>query len=229
MRTRWFKVLAVAVSLLAVWLYWYLDGSSVISLQSLKQHYDGLKLQIELAPLRYGIAYFALYLLLTAMSLPGSAVLTLGAGALFGLVYGTLLASLASTMGATCAFLISRGVLRDTVESRWSRQLQAINDGLARDGILYLLTLRLVPAFPFFLINLLLGLTAISAVRFALVSLVGMFPATLFFVYAGTRLGSLSSVQDVMSVEMLVLVSAAGLLPLALKAILTLFRTQRAA
>ena len=134
-------------------------------------------------------AFFALYVAVTALSLPGAALLTLAGGALFGLVTGTALASFAASIGATLAFLSARFVLRDAVQSRFGDRLEPINEGIRREGAFYLFALRLVPLFPFFLINLLMGLTAIPARTFYWVSQVGMLPGTMLYVYAGTQLG----------------------------------------
>jgi pyruvate/2-oxoglutarate dehydrogenase complex dihydrolipoamide dehydrogenase (E3) component/uncharacterized membrane protein YdjX (TVP38/TMEM64 family) len=134
-------------------------------------------------------AFFALYVAVTALSLPGAALLTLAGGALFGLVTGTALASFAASIGATLAFLSARFVLRDAVQSRFGDRLEPINEGIRREGAFYLFALRLVPLFPFFLINLLTGLTAIPARTFYWVSQIGMLPGTMLYVYAGTQLG----------------------------------------
>src|SRR5690606_16556097 len=120
----------------------------------------------EASPLLVAALYFAAYVAVTALSLPGAAVMTLAGGALFGLGWGLLIVSFASTIGATLAFLVSRHLLRDSVQARSGERLKAINDGIARDGAFYLFSLRLVPAFPFFLINLLMGLTPIRAATF---------------------------------------------------------------
>ncbi|MDE2289482.1 MAG: TVP38/TMEM64 family protein, partial [Burkholderiales bacterium] len=144
-------------------------------------------------------AYFVLYVVAAALSLPGAAVLTLGGGALFGLALGTLLISFASTIGATLAFLGSRYLLRDWVVGRFGRRLEAIDAGLARDGAFYLFMLRLVPAFPFFLINLLLGLSRMRTRTFYWVSQLGMFPGTLVYVNAGTQLARIHSLSGILS------------------------------
>ncbi len=159
-------------------------------------------------------AFFAAYVIVAAASLPGAAVLTLAGGALFGVVAGTVLVSFASTVGATLAFLSARVLLGDAVQRRFGTRLSAINDGIRREGAFYLFTLRLVPVFPFFLVNLLMGLTPIGLGTFAAVSQVGMLPATLVYVNAGTQLARLESLGGVLSPGVLLSFTALGLLPL---------------
>ena len=141
-------------------------------------------------PIAASAAFFGLYVAVTGASLPGAAILTLVAGALFGLLWGTLVVSFASSVGATIAFLSSRYVLRDWVQARYGERLRPLNEGVAREGAFYLFALRLVPAFPFFLINIAMGLTPIRTATFYGVSQLGMLPGTIVFVYAGTQLGA---------------------------------------
>lgn len=170
-------------------------------------------------PLQSALIYFVLYVLVTGLSLPGAAIMTLIGGAIFGLWFGLLLVSFASTVGATLAFLVSRFLLRDSVQQRFSRQLQAINQGVEREGAFYLFALRLVPAFPFFLINLLMGLTPMRTVTFFFVSQVGMLPGTMVFVNAGTQLGQLESLSGLVSPGLLGSFALLGIFPLIAKKI----------
>ena len=140
-------------------------------------------------PLGTAAAFFAIYVAVTGLSLPGAAIMTLAGGAIFGLVWGTVIVSFASTLGATLAFLASRFVLRDWVQARFGEKLAPVNAGIAREGPFYLFALRLVPAFPFFVINLVMGLTPIKARTFYWVSQLGMLAGTVVYVYAGTQLG----------------------------------------
>src|SRR5512137_1282457 len=160
-------------------------------------------------PLQTVAVYFIAYVAVTALSLPGAVPMTLVGGALFGFWLGTLLVSFASTIGATLAFLAARLVLRDWVQSRFGERLSAVNAGIEKEGAFYLFALRLVPIFPFFLINLLMGLTRIGAMRFYWVSQVGMLLGTMVYVYAGTQLG-----QFRVSAGLLVAFALIGLLPL---------------
>jgi pyruvate/2-oxoglutarate dehydrogenase complex dihydrolipoamide dehydrogenase (E3) component/uncharacterized membrane protein YdjX (TVP38/TMEM64 family) len=145
------------------------------------------------------LTYFAVYVIVTAVSLPGAAVMTLAAGAFFGLIYGVILVSFASSIGATCAFLASRYVLRDAVQKRFPDRLKTINQGIEKDGVFYLFALRLVPAFPFFVINLLMGLTSIKTWSFYWVSQLGMFAGTVVYVNAGTQLAQIESLSGILS------------------------------
>ena len=162
-------------------------------------------------------AYFLIYVAVTALSLPGAAVMTLAGGALFGLGIGTLLVSFASSIGATLAFLVSRFLLRDWVQARYGERLGAINPGMEKDGAFYLFTLRLVPVFPFFIINLLMGLTPIRTRTFYWVSQVGMLAGTLVYVNAGTQLARLDSLSGILSPGLLASFALLGVFPLLAK------------
>ena len=171
---------------------------------------DGVKqLQIDLAtwraerPVILAVILFFSYIVITALSLPGAAVMTLLVGGIFGLAWGVLIASFASSIGATLAFIMTRYVLRDSVQRRFSSRLKAINDGVARDGSFYLFSLRLVPVFPFFLINMLMALTSIKLRQFYWVSQLGMLPGTLVYVNAGSQLSELSSLSGILSPSLL--------------------------
>lgn len=163
--------------------------------------------------------FFAIYVLVTALSLPGAAVMTLAAGAFFGLVIGVILVSFASSIGATLAFLVARFLLRDTVQKRFSERLRAINEGVKKDGAFYLFTLRLVPAFPFFLINLVMALTPIRTWTFYWVSQVGMLAGTIVYVNAGTQLAEVTSTADLLSFQLIGAFVLLGLFPWIARAI----------
>lgn len=164
-------------------------------------------------------SYLGIYILVTAASLPGAAILTLVGGAIFGFWTGTLLVSIASTVGATLAFLLSRLFFRDYVQSKFKQRMQLINEGVARDGAWYLLTLRLVPAVPFFIINLCMGLTSIGIARFFFVSQLGMLPGTAVYVNAGTQLSQITSLSGILSFKLLVSFVLLGLFPIVVKKI----------
>ena len=164
-------------------------------------------------PVLAGALYCLLYVAVTGLSLPGAAVMTLAGGALFGLLWGTVLVSFASTVGATLAFLASRFLFRDSVSKHFGERLKAIDEGMARDGWLYLLTLRLVPVFPFFVINLVMGLTAISTRTFYWVSQLGMLAGTLVYVNAGTQLAKIESLAGIVSPTVLLSFALLGVFP----------------
>lgn len=171
--------------------------------------------------------YFILYILVTALSLPGATIMTLAGGALFGLTTGFILISFASSIGATLAFLVSRFVLRDSIQRRFGDKLQAINDGMAKDGAFYLFTLRLVPAFPFFLINLVMGLTPIRTITFYWVSQVGMLLGTLVYVNAGTQLVQLDSPAGILSPGLLLSFVLLGVFPLLARGVVRRIQRRR--
>ena len=219
-RQRWlWAAFALAVGIAAV-LYRHFDVGSLLTLDALKGSRDALVAQFRLSPAAFAGAFFALYVAVAALSLPGAAVMTLAAGAIFGLGLGLLLVSFASSIGATLAFLTARYLLRDTVQARFGARLGPINEGMRRDGAWYLLTLRLVPVFPFFLVNLLVGLTPIAATRFYWVSQLGMLAGTAVYVNAGTQLAGISRLADVLSPPLLLSFALLGVFPLIAKAVI---------
>lgn len=184
---------------------------TLASLQARRDEFIALKDQSPWLVVGFG---FMGYVVVAALSLPGALVMTLAMGALFGFWWGTLLVSFASTIGATLAFLASRFVFQDMVQQRFGDKLKAINEGIARDGALYLFTLRMVPLFPFFLINLLMGLTTMKTRTFYWVSQVGMLAGTLVFVNAGTQLAQLHSLSGILSPLLLVSFALLGVFPM---------------
>ncbi|MCP3873318.1 MAG: FAD-dependent oxidoreductase [Desulfobacteraceae bacterium] len=161
--------------------------------------------------------YMVVYILMAGLSLPGAVIMTLAGGALFGLFYGTILVSFASTIGATVAFLFSRYMLRDWVQNKFSSKLSAINKGIEKEGGFYLFTLRLVPAFPFFVINLVMGLTTIRTIIFYGVSQIGMLPGTIVFINAGTQLAKIESAAGILSPKLLFSFVLLGVFPIIAK------------
>lgn len=173
--------------------------------------------------------YFIAYIAITAFSIPGAAVVTLLGAALFGFWTSLLLVSFASSIGATIAFLSSRYLLRDWVQSKFGDKLNAINQGVERDGAFYLFSLRLIPVFPFFLINLLMGLTPIATARFYLVSQLGMLPGTAVYLNAGTQLAQIDSLSGIVSPTVLASFALLGLFPVIAKWIMAKFKSQPSA
>ncbi len=171
--------------------------------------------------------YMLIYITATALSLPGAAILTLAGGALFGLVTGTIVISFASTIGATLACIVSRYLLQGWVQEKFGDKLTKINKGIEEEGAFYLFTLRLVPIFPFFIINLVMGLTKIPIKTFYWVSQLGMLPATLVFVNAGRELGKIDSLSGILSPGLLFSFVLLGIFPLAAKKIINRVRTTR--
>ena len=173
------------------------------------------------------LVYFAIYVTVTALSLPGATVMTLAGGALFGLGVGTLVISFASSVGATLAFLVSRFVLRDSVQNKFGDKLAAVNEGIRKDGAFYLFTLRLVPVFPFFIINLVMGLTPIRTSVYYAVSQLGMLPGTLVYVNAGTQLAQIESLKGILSPGLIFSFALLGTFPLIAKKLVAAIKSRR--
>jgi uncharacterized membrane protein YdjX (TVP38/TMEM64 family) len=173
-------------------------------------------------------AYFAMYITVTALSLPGATAMTLAGGAVFGLATGLVVISFASTIGATLAFVIARFVLRETVQNKFQDKLKAINDGIKREGDFYLFTLRLIPLFPFFVINLVMGLTPMKVWRFYLVSQIGMLPGTIVYVNAGSQLGALESMSGILSPGLILSFALLGIFPLLAKKLVSFLKVRQA-
>lgn len=221
------KLVLIALIGILVIAFFAFDLDRALTLQSLKEGQSQFASWREASPLLVGLGFFALYVIVTALSLPGAAIMTIAAGALFGLLWGTVIVSFASSIGATAAFLIARLLLRDTVERRFGKRLKAIDEGIKREGAFYLFTLRLVPIFPFFVINLLMGLTAIRAVTFYWVSQLGMLPGTLVYVNAGTQLGELETLSGILSPDVLLSFALLGLFPLIAKRLIGAVKKRR--
>ncbi|HDX4048922.1 TPA: TVP38/TMEM64 family protein [Enterobacter soli] len=186
----------------------------MLSLDSVRTHHQALQATVAHSPWQSAALYFAVYVVVSALSIPGAAILTLLGGALFSLWQGIVLVSFASTLGATLAMLVSRYLLRDWVQQRFSQQMNTVNTGMNRDGAYYLFALRLMPLFPFFVVNLLAGLTRLGVWRYWWVSQLAMLPATAIFLNAGRELGKLTSLRDILSPGMIIAFTLLGLLPL---------------
>ncbi|MBF0160791.1 MAG: TVP38/TMEM64 family protein [Magnetococcales bacterium] len=210
-----YKRSLVLLVVAAVALFFYADLDHYLTLEALQANYQQLALLQADSPWWFGGAFFVLYVGVTALSLPGTTLLMLAGGALFGLGPATLLISFAASLGATLAFLLARYLLRESIQSRFSARLARINQGLSRHGVLYLLTLRLLPIVPSALVNLLMGLTNLPARTFYWVSQVGMLAAILIYVRAGTQLTTLQHPSELLSLQLfgpLVLLSGLPLL-----------------
>jgi uncharacterized membrane protein YdjX (TVP38/TMEM64 family) len=193
------KAILVLLVVAAIACYFLFDLGQYLSLENFKAQQAEIIAAKNANPALYIAGFFLIYVAVTGLSIPGAAIMTLIAGALFGLVLGTIIVSFASTIGATLAFLGSRYVLRDWVQSKFGERLKAIDDGLAKDGAFYLFTLRLIPVFPFFVINLLMGLTRIKTITFFWVSQLGMLAGTIVYVNAGTQISRIESTAGLLS------------------------------
>jgi dihydrolipoamide dehydrogenase len=205
----------------------YFDVHQAISLDNFKARQAAVDAWVSANPVEAAAAYLLTYILVAAVNIPGAAVMTLVAGALFGIVQGTIIVSFASSIGATLAFLLSRYLLRGMIEQRFSSTLTRINAGLEEDGAYYLFTLRLVPLFPFFAINMVMGLTRFKAGTFYWVSQLGMFPATVLYVNAGTQIGQIESPGAILSPQIIGSFILLGLFPLLARKVITAYSARK--
>lgn len=221
------RLILLAIVALALVAFFYFDLNSYLTLEALKAS------QTEIAgfrvnnPVLLATGYFLIYVLVTALSLPGATIMTLAGGAIFGLGQGLLLVSFASSLGATLAFLVARFLLRDWVQKRFSERIRLINEGVERDGAFYLFSLRLVPIFPFFVINLVMALTPIKTWTFYWVSQIGMFAGTIVYVNAGTQLAQIEQLGDIISPSLLASFALLGLFPLVTRKTLDWIKARR--
>ncbi len=209
------KKIVIAVAVVAlIGGFFIFDLGRFFTLEYFNAQRDAILAYREANPALSALVYFALYVAVTGLSLPGAAIMTLVGGAVFGLLWGTVIVSFASTLGATLAFLVSRFLLRDWVQGRFGDSLRTVNREVERDGAFYLFTLRLVPAFPFFVINLVMGLTPIRTLTFAWVSQVGMLAGTIVYVNAGTQIAQIDSLAGLLSPTLIGSFVLLGLFPL---------------
>jgi pyruvate/2-oxoglutarate dehydrogenase complex dihydrolipoamide dehydrogenase (E3) component/uncharacterized membrane protein YdjX (TVP38/TMEM64 family) len=211
------KIVIVLVIIGAVFGFFAFDLDQLLTLENMKSRQAEFLQLRDSAPIAVSLVFFSLYVVVTALSLPGAVIMTLAAGGLFGLAWGFLIVSFASTIGATLAFLASRYLLRDSVQRRFGDRLGPINKGVEKEGAFYLFTLRLVPIFPFFLINILMGLTPIKTFTYYWVSQVGMLAGTLVYINAGTQLAKITELSGILSPGLLFSFGLLGLFPLLAK------------
>ena len=211
------RLLLLAAIAIAIAAFFFFDGQQYLTLDRLKAQQAAIAAFRDSHALAAIAIYGLIYIAVTGLSLPGATLLTLAGGALFGLLWGTVIVSFASTIGATLAFLAARFLFRDSVLARFGDRLKAIDDGIARDGAFYLFTLRLVPLFPFFMINLLMGLTALKTRTFYWVSQLGMLAGTLVYVNAGTQLAKVDALSGIFSPALVGAFALLGVFPLLAK------------
>ncbi len=214
------KTLVLLVLLILIAIFFVFDLGRFFSLAFIKEQQGNFSAVYEQRPALVTAAFFAVYVLITALSLPGAAIMTLAGGASFGLVWGTVVVSFASTIGATLAMLAARYLLRDSIEGRFGKKLDEVNKGIEKEGGFYLFTLRLVPLIPFFALNLLMGLTKMKTWTYFWVSQLGMFAGTVAYVNAGTEIAKITSLRSILSPGLLGSFVLLGLLPLVIKKML---------
>ncbi|PWI33335.1 pyridine nucleotide-disulfide oxidoreductase [Vibrio albus] len=225
MSHRKLLVLGLVLSLISVW--YAFDLGQYLTLENAKAQQAALQDVIAAQPLQSSAIYFVIYVLVTALSLPGAAVMTLLGGALFGFWWSLLLVSFASSLGATLAFLVSRFLLHDWVQTTFQHRLQAINTGIKKDGAFYLFTLRLIPVFPFFVINILMAITPMKTRTFYIISQLGMLAGTMVYVNAGTQLGQLESLSGILSPPILLSLGLLGVFPILAKRVMAWIQKRR--
>ncbi len=213
-KSRLVLIIVIAAAIAAFFMF---DLGRFFTLEFFKSQQASIDSYFTANPLQTAAIFFAIYVAVTGLSLPGAALMTLVAGAIFGLLWGTVIVSFASSLGATLAFLASRFLFRDAIQSRFGESLKAINAGVEKDGAFYLFTLRLVPAFPFFVINLVMGLTPIRTWAFYWVSQIGMLAGTVVYVNAGTQIARIESLRGILSPELIISFTLLGVFPLIAK------------
>ncbi|SDZ91868.1 TVP38/TMEM64 family protein [Microbulbifer marinus] len=223
------KVVLVAILVALGVAFYVFDLHQWLTLENLKAGHTQFEQWRQGSPILVGLLFTLFYILVTGLSLPGAAIMSLAAGAIFGLFWGTVIVSFASSIGATMAFLVARYLLQDWVHRRFGKRLAAVHAGIEREGAFYLFALRLVPVFPFFVINILMGLTRIKTWTFYWVSQVGMLAATIVYVNAGTQLGRVESLGDILSPQLLLSFALLGIFPLLAKFILNWLKRHRSA
>ncbi len=221
------KSLLLIVIILAAGSFYLFDLGQYFTLDFFKSKQAKIDLYYKENPAQTILFYFIIYVAVAALSLPGAALMTLVGGAIFGVVTGTVIVSFASSIGATLAFLASRFLFRDGVQNKFGRHLNAINEGIKKEGAFYLFTLRLVPAFPFFVINLVMGLTPIKTQTFYLVSQIGMLAGTIVYVNAGTQIAKIESLSGILSPQLIFSFAILGVFPLIAKKIVSSIQAQK--
>lgn len=225
MKLKKIVILIVIVGLIVAVKVFGID--QYLTLSYLKGSVDSLKSLYANHSLMVITVYFVIYVLTTSLSLPGASPLGIAGGALFGFWTATIVVSFASTIGATLACLVSRFLLRDWIQNKFGDRVKKVNEGIEKEGAFYLFTLRLIPIFPFWLINLAMGLTKMSLVKFYWVSQIGMLPGTMVFVNAGKELAKIESVKGILSPSLIISFALIGIFPIAVKKLIDLYRSQK--
>lgn len=221
------KTLIIAAIIALIAAFKILSLEDYFTLSYLKSAGKKFNILYDKQPVSVVASYMLIYVLVTSSSLPGAAVMTLAGGAFFGLLVGTVVVSFASTIGATFACFISRFVLRDWMQGKFGDKFKEVNDGIKREGAFYLFTLRLIPVFPFWLINLVMGLTAMPLRTFYWVSQVGMLPGTVVYVNAGRELAKINSISGILSPGLVLSFTILGLFPITAKKLLAFYKSKK--
>jgi uncharacterized membrane protein YdjX (TVP38/TMEM64 family) len=220
------KIAVVVLIIAAIAIFKIFDLGQYLSLSHIKASQEKFAALYADHKAAVIAVYMLIYILVTALSLPGAAVMTLAGGGLFGFVAGTIVVSFASTIGATLACFVSRFLLRDWVQKKFGDKLKTINEGIKREGVFYLFTMRLIPALPFFVINLAMGLTKIPLLAFYWVSQVGMLPGTMVYINAGKELAKIESLTGIMSPGLILSFALLGLFPITVKKLMAFYKSR---
>lgn len=218
MKKRWIGILFFITSISA---FFYFDLHHVMDLHFIKTQQIFLQELYDNHPIQMLVAFSSFYILTTALSLPTVIFLSVLAGAIFGLTTGAIVVSFTSALGATCAFLLSRWFFYDAVHERFKKYLKKFDDGMEKHGAFYLFTLRTTPVVPFFIVNLVMGLTTIKTRVFYFVSQVGMFPSKFIYVNAGTQLAALQTFGEILSLKVILSLLALAVIPITMKILIT--------
>ena len=220
------QIILLIVAIVAIALFFFFDLHEIVTLENAQAQRESVLEFYRENPVLMVVGFALVYIAVTGLSLPGAAILTLVAGAIFDLLVGVVLVSFASTIGASLAFLLARYLFRDFVQGRFSKYLNPINEGVAKDGVFYLFALRLVPLFPFVVINVAMALTPLRLWTFFYISQIGMLAGTVVYVNAGSQLGQLDSIAGILSPALIVSFALLGLFPLITKKALDLYRSK---
>ena len=218
------KLVLIGIIILLVAGFFIFDLHHYVTLENLKIQQQRFQELNQQNPFSTKALFFLAYVAVAALSLPGATIMTLAAGAFFGVLGGSILVSFASTIGATLAMLAARYLFQDVLQEKYATRLQTINNGIAKEGGFYLFTIRLIPVIPFFVVNLVMGLTKLKTSVFALVSQLGMLPATVIYVNAGHQIASIDAVKEILSLPIIISLALLGIFPLLAKKLISVYR-----
>ncbi|MEJ2042708.1 MAG: TVP38/TMEM64 family protein [Reinekea sp.] len=222
------RLVLLGIILLAIGAFFLFDLNQYLTLEQLKARQEDLGVYRDSHPVLASVIYMLIYIGIAALSLPGATLMTLTGGAIFGLVWGTAVADISATLGASIAFLNSRFLFGKWVQNKFGQQIETINQGIDKDGAFYLLSLRLVPAVPFFVINVVMGLTRLRLWTFTWVSAIGMIGGAAVYANAGTQLAQINTISDIASVQLFISFALLGLFPISVRKLLEWVKNRRA-
>ena len=202
----------------------FTELKNLFTLESIQENYNTIRNFYLNNKLSVMFLFSLIYIISAALALPFALMLTILSGAIFGLTLGTIIASFSSTIGATICFLISRYIAKDFIQNKYKTQLLKFNEGFKKEGAFYLFAIRLTPIFPFFIVNIVMGLLQITTIKFYFISQIAMLPATLLYVYAGVQISTLKSISDITSPELLILLFLIGIFPILSKKLIDRYR-----